>query len=559
LLKRLKIGNFAIIDKLDLNFYEGMTVITGETGAGKSILLDAISLLSGERASQDMIRFQEERAFIEGVFELDDKRRRKLFTEFGVTANPELVIERELAVNNKNSVKINGENKTLGDLKNIMRLILDIHSQFDTQRLLNPDTYLELLDNFQPERLERFLNSYQTRLAKLKQTESEYERLKRQKEALESKRDSLSAELTELRQLAFTPDELERLQDEADKLNNFDRVYEQFQLAIETIDGGALETNLYQLHKTLERLGGYSGEYKYLSDKITDHYYELEDLFREIRDKAQDLNFDPEELERLNGRIYLLQRTIEKYGKNLPELCQYIDSLEQLLADANGIDFNLQGQKKQLDEEFSQVVIDAKQLSQARQALAASITLELTTRLHELGLQSTKIEFKFSSAVPETPEAISGFKDDGIDAVDILISTNVGEPLKPLAKTASGGEMSRVMLAFKSIFVGSRQLETMIFDEIDTGISGKVARQIALSIKEIAKKCQVLSITHIPQVAASGDHHLSVRKVVEGGRTIAKAKYLDFSERVNDLAMMLSIGSPTPSTIDAAKELLLET
>lgn len=551
------IDNFAIIDHLELEFFAGMTVLTGETGAGKSILIDAISLLAGDRASQEMIRAGSEKAAVKGIFFVSKDKIRTLMRELGIPAGETIIVEREITIASKNTVKINDIPTTLADLKTMMRQLLDIHSQFDTQKLLSPATYLELLDNYQPDLTDSYRHTFQTRLADLRASENQRREQERKQRELAEKRDIYQYQLDELTQLAFAPDELERLHQEAKTLDNFDKVHDTLQAMLATIRDSSLAADLHGLLANLGRLAAYSPEFVALQERFANHYYELDDLFHEITRRADNLNFDPEHLNRINERIYQLTKTSEKYRLPLPELYEHQVALSGLLAEADSIAFSLDKLNHKVEEAFQNTLFEARKLTQARTSIADRISEELDSLFAELGLPAAKLKISITTRMPASPKDSGVFSETGVDEIDFLLTTNIGEPFKPLAKTASGGEMSRIMLAFKTLFVRSQQLSTIIFDEIDTGISGKIANQIAGKIKAIAHTTQVLSITHIPQVVACGDHHLRVMKHEHQARTTAAARYLDFEERILDIASMIATAEPTPASIQSARELLL--
>lgn len=559
MLKHLHVENFAIIDFIELDFYSGMTVLTGETGAGKSILIDAISLLLGDRASQDMIRSGSDKAIIEGVFLSDNEDLQTYLRLENIDfENNTLTIHREITVQNKNLIRMNGSIVSLQQLKGAAKYLADIHSQFDTQRLINPQNYLELIDGFHSELIQSYLQTYQSSVQRFHQAYQDLEKLRSRKKALEEKREIYEYQYAELASSHLSVDELDTIQSEVQVLENYDKVFEKLNTIKTQIESGQVLENLYQAADTFASLQTYSPEFQSMHEQATNHYYELEDLFRTMNSMLQSMNFDPIYLEKLQSRLYELEKLTEKYKKNIAELCQYRDELQGLLNESADFAFEIENKMIEVEKAFNQTSLDAKQLTQARRSVSEKITKEILAVLKDLGLANTEFEIRFQSDLPPSVKEKEWFRDTGVDQIDFYLSTNLGEPLKPLSKTASGGEMSRVMLAFKTIFIRSQKLSTMIFDEIDTGISGKIAKQIAKKIKEISATCQVLSITHIPQVVATGNHHLKVEKKMHQSRTTAATKYLDFDERVKEIAMMISDDLPSESTIQSAKELLLE-
>ncbi len=559
MLKHLLVENFAIIDRIELDFYSGMTVLTGETGAGKSILIDAISLLLGDRANQDMIRTGKQSAVVSGRFLIDNNDLKSVITRMGIDLDKdEIEIYREITSLNKNSIKVNGQAVTLQQLKEITQQLADIHSQFDTQRLINPQSYLDLLDGFKKNLISEYQNTYLEKLSAFKTKLQEHKAILERKRQFETSKEIFEFQYHELEKFALEPDEMARLQSEVNILKNYDKVYESLMEIKTQFDDNSILDSLYNVMAAFDKLQRYSDGYQELYERCTDFYYELKEVARETSVLTENLNFDPDNLNRLQERLYELEKLREKYKKDIPELCQYRDELKSLINESEDFESIIQNLLLDLNKLFKATLVEAKNLSQARKEIALKITKELESVFKDLSLANTRFEVKFMSQEPTDYLESDLFKVHGIDQIDFYLSTNLGEPLKPLSRTASGGEMSRIMLAFKTIFIRQQHLSTMIFDEIDTGISGKIAKQIAKKIKEISKSCQVLSITHIPQVVAAGNHHLMVEKKDFDNRTNALAHYLDFEGRVTDIAMMISGDKISPSSIQSAKELLLE-
>ncbi|MFA6791803.1 MAG: DNA repair protein RecN [Candidatus Izemoplasmatales bacterium] len=558
MLKQLEIRHFAIIDHHKLDFQPGLTVITGETGAGKSILIDAVSLLLGDRASQDMIRSGADKATVSGCFEFFNDQIPSLLRQWNISLRKnELFISREITIQNKNTIRINDQLVSLQQLKSLAMLFADIHSQFDTQRLINPQTYLALLDGFQSELIGSYLSPYQQQLERYRASYHLYQTLVKEKEKLIAEKDRLTHQFQELDQSHLDPDEKDRLESDAKIMENYDKVYEHLNQVKNLFSEGHLLEHLYQIRTHLESIQSYSSEYQILSERVSDHYYELDDIRASIDDECQKLNFDPAVLDQIHERLYALMRLEEKYQRPIAELCALRDELAQLLEKAESVDDDINQAKQVVDADFQATLKSGQALSRVRKEIASRIETELVQLLKELALENIQFSIRLTSMDPKAVTDAACFADDGIDQIDFFISPNVGEVLKPLSKTASGGEMGRIMLGLKTLFIRQQHLSTMIFDEIDTGISGQVARQIGRKLQDIALSCQVLSITHIPQVVAKGHQHLHVEKVEVEGRTIALAKYCDFEERVLEIARMISGVNPSPSAIESAKELLL--
>lgn len=558
MLESLSVTNFAIIDHIDLSFRHGMTVLTGETGAGKSLIIDAISLLLGDRASADVIRHQEDKASVIGVFEYDNDTLAGLLSKYRIDApNHRLTIRREITIQNKNTIKINDQNVTLQQLKEITKYLADVHSQFDTQRLINPANYLELIDGFKRERMQTYLDKYREALSVYKGAVAQYRSLFANKKELEDKNDLYRFQLQELSDYHLLPTEEESLLEQESVLKNFDKIYERLQEIKELFDDRETLDHLYEIADHFDKLAEVSAEYQANATKTRDSYYDLEDLSTSVTKQLKSMNFDPVELDRIQDRLSALSQLKNKYKKTIPELCEYIENLKQWINQSENFDQYIKEAVASVQTAYDSLTAQAKEITMIRRQISDRIEKELLTVFSDLVLNNAGFSIVMESRMPKDLFDETAFQENGVDSVDFMISTNVGEPMKPLSKTVSGGEMSRIMLAFKTIFIRSQNLSTIVFDEIDTGVSGYIAKQIARKIKEISSTCQVISITHIPQVVAIGETHLKVWKKELNNRTIASVRELNFEERVKEISEMISGDHITPSSLQSAKDLLL--
>jgi len=556
-LQHLRIEHYAIIDELNLDFYEGMTVLTGETGAGKSIIVDAITLLLGERASREMISSKADTATVIGRFSLDNEKMKNVLKENEIDYEDSVEISRTISKDNRNIVKINNQVSSIKVLRELAMYLADIHSQFDTNRLINPENYLSLIDNFRKERILSYLKSYQNALETYQHEYSAYKLLIKEKEDTLRQLDLYTFQLKELKGLKLVNEEDVQLSEQINLMENLDKintVLEQFNVAM---DEGLILDQLYRLKQDLSSISSTSSDFESLGNRMNDLYYELDDIHSTLQDKLDRLEYDQNEYESMISRLNSLEKIQKKYGKSIEELLDYQKYLEAQVNKADNYDEILEEQRESVRGTFSLLLEEALKLREFRKDLAMKITKEIKETLKDLVILNADFEIIFQEDLPKDELDSHLFTESGIDSVDFYISTNIGEPLKPLSKTASGGEMSRVMLAFKSIFVRSNQISTIIFDEIDTGISGFIAKQIAKKIQEIAKISQVISITHIPQVVATGTHHIAVRKRIENKMTKISVGYLDYNERVQEIAKMISADKVTEASIESAKELLL--
>ena len=558
MLVSLNVANFAILDRVEVAFRPGMTVLTGETGAGKSLIIDAISLLLGERASSEVIRSGAEKAEVSGVFRLENDRLNGILAKNGIEV-PEglLEIRREINLQNRNLIRVNGVSLPLQQLKEIARRLADIHSQFDAQRLINPANYLELVDGFRREALSVYLSAYLEARDGYKEKLAAWKKLAAERKDLLEKTELYRYQLKELDGWDLKAGEEDELAAQAAVLANFDKVYERLQNArVRFYDEGLLDS-FYSVYAEIGRLGEISPEFAPAAETAKNIYYDLEAMAEEVVKRLKTMNFDPAELDRLSGRLADLDRLKKKYGKTIPELIALRADLESRLDRTDHFDEYLAAAETDLRAAFQTCLGKAGEISRVRREVADRIEKELKSVFRDLALPHAEFRIVLSPRIPKDFAEEAAFGDEGIDDAEFLLTTNVGEPLKPLSKTASGGEMSRIMLGFKTIFLRSQNLSTIVFDEIDTGISGAVAKQIARKIKEISVSCQVLSISHIPQVVAMADTHLKVEKKEANGRTTASVRTLAYEERLTEIAEMISGERITESTRESAKELLL--
>ena len=557
MLKKLQVSNYAIIENLSLDFYEGMTVLTGETGAGKSIIVDAISLLLGDRASKDMIASDKDSAKVIGVFVLDNSNIKRILKKYEIDYDDEIQIERTINQEDKNIVKINNQVSSLKVLKELAIHLADIHSQFDTNRLINPENYLSLIDNYRKEKVSSYLIDYNNDLDLYRQAYHKYNKALKEKENTLKQLDLYNFQLKELSDLNLVKDEDETLEEQINLLENIDKINNVLEKFNATVDEDLILDKIYTLKSDLETIQNTSSEFKDITNRLNDIYYEFDDIQHLINDKLHNLDYNQEDFDDLISRLNNIDHFKRKYNKSVNELIDYRLYLEKEVEKVDNYDEYINEIHQEVLQAFNHLTESALKLRMFRKDISKKITKEIKETLNDLVILNADFEIRFDDSLPTNEFDNQFFKNDGIDNIDFYISTNKGEPLKQLSKTASGGEMSRVMLAFKSIFVRSNKISTIIFDEIDTGISGYIAKQIANKIREISKISQVISITHIPQVVATGTHHIAVNKYIEKDKTKTKVKYLDYEDRIEEIAKMISAGSVTKSSKESAKELLI--
>ncbi len=555
MLTQLSVKNFAIIEDVNISFKDGLTVLTGETGAGKSLIIDSISLLLGDRANSEMIRNGEEKAFISGIFVFNNKRLSALLTKLDIDAfDNKLEISRTIT-NNKNVIKANGKVISLNELKQIAKYLADIHQQFDMVKLLNRDNYLEIIDGIKFDLVNDYKEKYLSSFALLKQKEKEYLDLVTYINEIKNKRDEYEYSLKELESFGLRENEEKEIDEEIELLNNFDKIYELLNQSKVLIEKDSLD-DIYEIKENISKLSEYQNEYKEMSDRLNDYYYELEAIFEDIKKKVSRLDYDPNRLNELIERKSALNILKKKYKKDVKELIEYQNTLESLLKNKENLDDSLLEKRKEFIAQYDETYTYASALTKVRKDIATIVMKDVMNSLSDLALASI-FKVEIISNEKDKDYSLSIFNDNGVDSIEFYIETNIGEGIKPLSKVVSGGEMSRIMLALKALYIKSQKIDTVIFDEIDTGISGEVARKVALKIKDISLSTQVITITHLPQVASLSNHHIKISKIVKEARTYTLIKELSLEEKIYEIALMISDGKVTPKQLEYAKEMVL--
>lgn len=551
MLKRLIIHNLAIFENVDVSFQDGFSVLLGETGAGKSLMIDSLSLLLGMRASSELIRSGENKASVTGYFSIERPELSAYLSKINVPMHDdEIVVERIIGIN-KNVVKINSVPVSLNDLIKISKYLANIHSQFDFEKILNPENYLDIIDGFSFELSTRLKDGYTSLLNQYKEKKEEYSLLLEKKAKLEEARDFYEYQYGELKAADLKEGEEEEISSEISLLRNYDKIYSLVQETNEIINGSFMD-DFYRLSDNLSKLANYQKQYEESHEKIDERYYEIEDLLNNLKKEFRSLDYDPNRLNDLEQRDSDLSSLQRKYKKSIPELIAYRDELGTILGKNSSFENSLEEKKEEVLQSLKETISKAKELTLLRTRNAKTIEKELAHSLKDLLLN-----VRFQILFKDEKEDESSLKENGIDDVDFLIETNIGEGLKPLSKVISGGEASRIMLAFKALFIKANRVPTVIFDEIDTGISGETAQAVARKIKEISLTTQVISITHMPQVASLSDHPILISKTVKDGRTYSNVKELSLEEKIRQIAYLISGGKVTEKQLEYAKEMVL--
>lgn len=552
MLQTLSIKQFAIIDELDINFSDGLTVMSGETGSGKSIIIDAIGQLIGMRASSDYVRHGEKKAIIEGIFDIDESKDAiNILESLAIDVDEDfLLVKREIFSSGKSICRINNQIVTLQDLRKVMQELLDIHGQHETQSLLKQKYHLQLLDDYADNQYSDLLNQYQLSYKQYKNKRKELEELESADQALLQRLDLMKFQLEELTEASLKEGEVDQLESDIKRIQNSEKLNLALNNAHQVLtDENAIPDRLYELSNYLQTINDIVPEkFVRLKEDINQFYYLLEDAKHEIYNEMANTEFDEQVLNEYESRMNLLNNLKRKYGKDITELIAYQSKL------ANEIDKieNYEQSTSQLREEiktlYNEVIDIGKKLSQERRRVARELRDHIVSEIQNLQMKDANLEISFKPLDEPTIE--------GIEFVEFLISPNRGEPLKSLNKIASGGELSRIMLALKSIFVKSRGQTAILFDEVDSGVSGQAAQKMAEKMRDIAQYIQVICISHLPQVASMSDHHLLISKASNADRTTTQVKELKDENKIDEIARMISGASVTELTRENAKEMI---
>ena len=550
MLKELRLNNLAIIKNVDLEFENGFVAMTGETGAGKSIILDGISLLIGERSNSDMIRTGEDRLSAEAVFELTEEQVKVLNDLDFDIEDEELIITRNFDRDGKTKVLVNGMRVPVSKLKEIMSHVLDLVGQHNHQYLLNRNYHLALLDKFLPKdavEIKEKIKKIISEISDLNKKISEIEEIKRQ---VEEKKDIYEFHIEEISVLSLKPDEDDELEEEYKLLFNAGKIKDKLSESLLNVKEGDLSILkiLQKTRKNFEQLTNILGSYGELSERLERIYYELDDISYSIEDMLDEVSTDENRLELVVKRIDSINKLKMKYGSTIKEILDYKDDIENKLNLISFENDELDKMKNEKVKKTEKYFLLAKDLSKKRKELAKLIEEKLKIELKDLKMENASFKIHF--------EKKEELRERGIDSVEFMISSNVGEELKPLSKIASGGEISRIMLALKIIFSKVDNISVLIFDEIDTGIAGETVKKVAEKLKTISKDVQVICVTHSPQIAAKANQQFFIKKEVENKFTETKVVPLSQEERVREIARMISGDNYTEISIQHAKEIL---
>ncbi len=563
MLKSLLIKDYALIENIEIQFGKGLNIITGETGAGKSIIIDAMSLLLGERAYIDVIRKGAEKSIIEGIFEIaDNKKVRKILDEHEIECNDELIVRREISIKGTNRCFLNDSPVTLNVIKEIGDLLVDLHGQHEHQSLLKVDNHIEMLDDFA--NINQYLIEYKNNLTILIQLQRELNELLSKETLLKEKRDLYEFQIKEIDSISPRIDEEEEIENELKVLENSEKLL-------------SLSSELYEelyekensVHDRLSMIKNKLLEISKIDKSFLDKINELEtaivilnEISSFLRDYKNRIDLEPKHLEELRERLGSLNMLKKKYGGTIKAVLEHREKIGKEIELAENFSERIKELENEIDD-LRRICGDlAKNISQKRKEASKLVKKDIESVLKTLGICDPNFQIKISNEITDSENFIIvddkkyRFNERGYDFVEFYISTNIGEDPKPLVKVASGGEISRIMLALKSVLAKSDKLPILIFDEIDTGVSGNIAQKVGKALKSLASTHQIIAITHLPQIASLSDNHYLVEKKKSGDRNVSSIRLLNENEKIQEVAKLMSGEIITEAALIGAKELI---
>lgn len=547
MLSLLHIENIAVIERADIVFNRGFNVLTGETGAGKSIVIDAISAILGERAYRDMIRTGTTTASVRAVF--TEVPRLPWFDENGVDYDPETMIQREVHLDGRNVCRVNGSLVSVSILHKLGIQLVNIHGQHDSASLFDEENHLEFLDAFGDNA--PLKQAYGESYGAVSSLRREIDRMTMDEGEKLRRMESLKFQIGEIERAELEPGEDEVLSDRRKLLQNAEKLSDGMEASVELLYGGE-DTDgaagiLAEAERALSKIARYGDRFQELHDRVADLMYQVQDVAEEVRDARDDLSYSADELEQIEARLDVIHRLRRKYGATCEDILDYLEKAKKELDDIEFADDHLARLKEKLKEAEKIAWERAIQLRESRKAAAQSMTQRILTELTQLDMPRVQFECVFRET------ELTG---NGADTVAFYMSANAGEALKPLSKVASGGELARIMLAMKNVLAEKDQVGTLIFDEVDTGVSGRAAQKVAEKLRSVAQHKQVLCVTHLPQLAALADTHLLISKSERKGRTYTAVTPLDMEGRKRELARIIGGTNITETTLLNAEEML---
>ena len=547
MLSLLHIENIAVIERSDITFDRGFNVLTGETGAGKSIVIDAISAILGERAYRDMIRTGTSKASVRAVF--TDVPEYPWFAENGVDYDPETIIQREIYLDGRNVCRVNGCIVTVSILRKLGIQLINIHGQHDSASLFDEANHLVFLDDFAEN--EQLRQEYNEKYRAVEDLRRQIDRISMDESEKLRRMETLRFQIEEISKAQLEAGEDEQLEARRKVLQNAEKLSDGMNTAVECLYGGdendGAASLLADAEYALSRLSRFTDAYSQLQERISDLMYQVQDVSQELRDARDELAYSGDELEKIEARLDVIHRLRRKYGVTCADILEYLDNAQKELDEIEFADDHVERLKKKLKTAEKEAWAAALELRKNRQEAAQRMSVQILTELSQLDMPKVQFSCEFTQ-LELTP--------NGADAVAFYMSANAGEALKPMSKVASGGELARIMLAMKNVLAQQDQIATLIFDEVDTGVSGRAAQKVAEKLKSVARNKQVLCVTHLPQIAAMGDTHMLIAKAERDGRTYTSVTPLDYEGRAWEVARIIGGAQITETTLQSAREML---
>lgn len=550
MLLEISIKNFAIIEEISLTFENGMTVLTGETGAGKSIIIDAMNLMLGARASLDVIRHGANKAEIEGLFSVGENAAlTQILEENGIEVTEELIIRREILKNGRSIGRINGQMVNLTTLRAVGQYLVDIHGQHDQEELMKPNMHIRMLDEFGDSQFASVKKHYQDLFEHYRRLRKRVLTKQKNEQEHKARIEMLQFQIAEIEAAALKSGEDQALNQKRDKLLNHKHIADTLTNAYVMLDDEEFSSlsNIRSAMNDLMTLEEFDADYKDMSSNVSEAYYILEEVTKQLGDVIDELDFDAGSLQQIEARLEVIYSITRKYGGSVDDILDYYENITKEYNLLTGNDESSDDMEKDLKRLEKELIVAAESLSQERHQLAKNLEAEIKQELADLYMEKADFQVQFSKGK---------FNRDGNEAIEFYISTNPGEGFKPLVKVASGGEISRLMLAIKSAFSRKEDKTSIVFDEVDTGVSGRVAQAIAQKIYKIGSHGQVLAISHLPQVIAIADYQFFIEKRSDENTTVSTVRLLSEEERVEEIAKMLAGSDITEMAREQARELL---
>ncbi|NRT76731.1 DNA repair protein RecN [Clostridium beijerinckii] len=550
MLIQLNIKNFALIEDMTINFSEGFNILSGETGAGKSIMIDAIDFVLGGKFSKNLIRTGEDRTYVEALFSLEKSKVSEVLEELDIEYEDVLIISRESHASGKNLIKVNGKSLITSQLRKIRAKLLDIHGQHANQELLQRNTHISYLDGFIGDEMIHPIVRFSDLRADLIKIREEINRICGNQDR-EKLLDYLKFQIEDIEKAKLKKDEEETLKEEYNILANAEKINNSLSISYGILSGNEELNVIDSISKIMHELSNVENHFEKIKKNkqlIEEAFYTLEEASREIRDMAEEIVFDQDALEKVNARIYEINTYKKKYAPTIPEILDYYEKIKKEYNEILNSEQIIESLKEKEKEILSKMEKEALILHELRVRKSKFLEEKILRELTFVGLEKSRMEI----SIVRQEE----FNEKGFDDVSFLISTNPGEPLMPLEKVLSGGELSRIMLALKCVFAEKDEIPTLIFDEIDTGISGAVAQRVGEKMYQLSDTHQVLCITHLPQIAVLSDHHYFVMKKVKDNKTFTKIKVLKKEEKELEISKMLAGDDVTEATLNNVKEMI---